>query len=73
MRQHTVQIEKTRQLLGYQPTEAHWLIRQVYNALGEVEGAVLGIKVNGELQQMRSELISKLSDRAAQTAGLLKP
>ena len=73
MRQHTVQIEKTRQLLGYQPPEAHWLIRQVYNALGEAEGAVLGIKVNGELQQMRSELISKLSDLAAQTAGLLKP
>ena len=73
IRQHTVQIEKTRQMLGYQPTEAHWLIRQLYNALGEAEGAALGIKVSGELQQMQSELIAKLAARANQIAGLLKP
>jgi len=71
LRQHTVQIEKTRQMLGHQPTEAHWLIRQVYNALGEAEGAALGIHVSGELQQLRSQLIEMIRIRAAQISGLL--
>ena len=71
LRQHTIQIEKTRSMLGYKPTEAHWLIRQVYNALGEAEGAALGINVSGELQQMRLALIETISARADQIIGLL--
>jgi hypothetical protein len=72
LRQHTVQIEKTRLMLGHQPTEANWLIRQTYNTLGEAESAALGIHLSGELQQMHSALIEKIRVRAAQIAALLQ-
>ena len=71
LRQHTVQIEKTRQQLGYSITEAHWLIRQVYNALAEAEGAAFGVQIGGEVWQMRSALIETIRQRAAQVTALL--
>jgi hypothetical protein len=42
VRQHTVQIEKTLDVLGSGPQEADRLLRVVYDALGEAEAAALG-------------------------------
>jgi len=42
LRQHTIQIDKTRAQLGRPATEAHRLLRLVYAALAEVEGALIG-------------------------------
>jgi hypothetical protein len=37
LRQHTIQLDKTLAMIGRPPTEAHRLIRNVYNALADVE------------------------------------
>jgi hypothetical protein len=42
LRQHTIQIEKTRDQLGRPAGEARRLLRLVYAALAEVEGALIG-------------------------------
>jgi hypothetical protein len=42
LRQHTIQMEKTRQMLGLPHPEALRLWRMIYAALAEVEGAGLG-------------------------------
>jgi len=46
MRQHTVQIQKTLDILARRPNEARRLLRLIYNALAKVEAACLG---NGEI------------------------
>ncbi len=40
--QHTVQVEKTLEALGYKPNEAKRLLRLVYRALAETESALIG-------------------------------
>ncbi len=40
--QHTIQVEKTLAAIGQVPTEARLLVRDLYRALGTVEGALLG-------------------------------
>ncbi len=42
LRQHTVQVEKTRAQLGRAPSEAQRLLRLVFAALAEVEGIAIG-------------------------------
>lgn len=42
LRQHTIQVEKTLAALGAAPSEAMRLLRLVYAALAEAEGAALG-------------------------------
>jgi len=42
VRQHTVQVIKTMDAIGRTPNEAKRLLRLVYNALAEVEGALIG-------------------------------
>ena len=42
LRQHTVQIEKIKVSLGIEPNESKRLLRLIYDALAEVEGALLG-------------------------------
>ena len=56
MRQHTVQIDKTLITLGRAPGEAPRLLRLIYAALGEVEGAGIGAP----------DILTKLSAPAAQ-------
>ncbi len=41
MRQHTIQIEKTRAALGLPPTETCRLLRHIYAALADVEGTLI--------------------------------
>lgn len=42
LRQHTIQIEKTLVGIEHQPNEAEHLLRIIYGALGEAEGARIG-------------------------------
>jgi hypothetical protein len=45
LRQHTIQVDKTLAQLGLAPSEAKRLLRYVYAALAEAEGAALGAEV----------------------------
>ncbi len=42
LRQHTIQVDKTRDQLGQPATEARRLLRLVYGALAEAEGQLIG-------------------------------
>jgi uncharacterized damage-inducible protein DinB len=48
MRQHTIQVQKTLDMLGRRPNEARRLLRLIYNALAKVEAARLGDGEIGE-------------------------
>jgi hypothetical protein len=47
LRQHTIQVEKSRDQLGRSATEARRLVRQVYAALAECEAALIGAPDTG--------------------------
>jgi len=68
MRQHTVQIEKTLNRLGILPSEAKRLLRLVYNALAEAEGALIGI--DDFYGEQRSELARGIQARALEIESL---
>ena len=48
LRQHTIQAQKTLDMLGLRPNEARLLLRLIYNALAEVEGALIGAEETGQ-------------------------
>lgn len=56
LRQHTVQIEKTLVALDYLPNESKRLLRLIYAALAEVEGAQLGAP---EISRREIELLAE--------------
>lgn len=56
LRQHTVQIEKTLVALDYLPNESKRLLRLIYAALAEVEGAQLGTP---EISRHEVELLAE--------------
>jgi uncharacterized damage-inducible protein DinB len=58
LRQHTIQLDKTLAVIR-PPTEAHRLVRNIYNALADVETA------NEQAQELRSEFALTISERAA--------
>ena len=58
LRQHTIQIDKTLAALGRLPGEPLRLLRMVYAALAEAEGALLGAEDTGGLV---SETAAKIS------------
>lgn len=67
LRQHTIQIEKTLDALGKLPTEAHRLLRHVYNALAEVDGALIGAdKLGAQENESTAEVINELADEIGQ-------
>ncbi len=69
LRQHIVQIEKTRQEIGRPPSEAERLLRLIYSVLAGVEGATIGAwEVGAEL---RNEVAGAISARADEIAELL--
>lgn len=51
LRQHTIQAEKTLEMLGRGPNEAKRLLRLIYRALAEVESALLGAEETGAAEQ----------------------
>jgi uncharacterized damage-inducible protein DinB len=58
LRQHTIQIDKTLALIR-PPTEAHRLVRNIYNALADVESA------NEPAEDLRTQFAATISERAA--------
>jgi hypothetical protein len=69
LRQHTVQIDKTRQAIAGPPSEARRLLRLVYGALAEAEAATLGAWQAGAAP--RREVAAAISARAKEIAGIL--
>jgi len=70
LRQHTVQTEKTLEMLALQPNEAMRLLRLVYNALAEVEAAAMGAPEFG--LQRRQALAETIANRADEIEVLVK-
>ena len=63
LRQHTVQVEKTLELLEMDPNEAKRLLRLIYTALADVEGAAIGAPAFGlEQRAALAEIIAKRAD-----------
>jgi uncharacterized damage-inducible protein DinB len=58
LRQHTIQLDKTLALIA-PPTEAHRLIRNIYNALADVESA------DEAAEDLRAAAANVISERAA--------
>ncbi len=59
LRQHAIQFDKTLVGIGRPPTEAHRLIRNVYNALAAVESE------RGSADDLRAAVARIIADRAA--------
>ena len=59
MRQHTIQLDKTLIGIGRAPTEAHRLIRNIYNGLADVESE------STAAERLRAAVASTIADRAA--------
>jgi len=70
MRQHTVQIEKTLDMLGHSPTEPRRLLRLIYAALADVDRIIIGDWGVGKEQ--RRELAGKISVRADEIAAIFE-
>jgi len=66
LRQHTIQIDKTRAVIGLLPNEAQRLVRLVYSALADVNGAMIGEWNIGE--NSRLELAEMISERTEEIA-----
>ena len=69
LRQHTIQVEKTLASVGHQLTEAGRLLRLLYGALGEAEGALIGAPDSAADRQR--EVAAAIAERAAEIAGLV--
>jgi hypothetical protein len=59
LRQHTIQLDKTLAGIGRPPTEAHRLVRNIYNALADVENE------SAPAAQLRSAAAKTVADRVA--------
>ena len=58
LRQHTIQLDKTLAVIR-PPTEAHRLVRNIYNALADVESA------DEPAEDLRAPVATTISERAA--------
>ncbi len=60
LRQHTIQVEKTLAGIGHELHEAEQLVRIIYGALGEAEGARIGAwEMNADQWRDAAEVITK--------------
>ena len=64
MRQHTIQIQKTLDMLARRPNEARRLVRLIYNALAKVEAARFGAGEADEkdCQALAAQLVARTRD-----------
>jgi hypothetical protein len=66
LRQHTVQVDKTLAGIDHPPRESKRLLRLVYAALAEAEGATIGAwELGAALHQEAAEAISTRADEVA--------
>ncbi len=61
LRQHTIQLDKTLAVIR-PPTEAHRLVRNIYNALADIESA------SEAADDLTAPVAATISDRAAALA-----
>ncbi len=69
MRQHTIQIEKTLRVLGHMPSESDKLLRLIYAALAQVEGALIGTGEN--YQDLLSASAKRMDERTNEIEDIL--
>jgi hypothetical protein len=70
IREHTIQIEKTLDMLGRRPAEAMRLLRLIYAALADAEGAAIGAPLAGvERQAALAATIARRADEVAAIVG----
>jgi hypothetical protein len=69
MRQHTIQVDKTLDIIGLAPNEGKRLIRMLYSALAEVNGALVG--ADETLKDEGIKLANTLAVRTVELQGLL--
>ncbi len=66
LRQHIVQVDKTLEGTGPSPNESRRLLRLIYSALGETEGATIGAwDVTEDLRREAAETIAARTDEIA--------
>jgi len=69
LRQHTIQVDKTRVVLEQSPNEAKRLMRLIYAALADATGAAIGAREIGESRRL--ELAKTINARAEEIASRL--
>jgi hypothetical protein len=69
LRQHIVQVDKTLEGTGHSRNESRRLLRLIYSALGETEGATIGAWDVAE--ELRREAAGTIAARADEIAGIL--
>jgi hypothetical protein len=69
LRQHTIQVDKTLVALGLAPTESKRLLRLIYAALAEAEGAAIGAL--GIASNAQAAVAAAIAARAEEVAGLV--
>ena len=70
MRQHTIQMEKTLNMLNLHPNEINRLLRMIYNGLARAENAMMGI--NESSLKVVNKYRKSIEDRTAELRGLFK-
>ncbi len=70
LRQHTLQIENTLLALTEPPSEAHHLLKLIYSALADTEGAIIGDWLLGQREQQ--ELAATIQQRADEIKVILE-
>ena len=71
LRQHTIQVDKTLLALDHEPTEARRLLRLIYRALAEAEGALIGAPDPVGLD-LRHQTAAAIAGRTDQIAAILQ-
>jgi len=69
LRQHIVQVDKTLEGTGHSPNESRRLLRLIYSALGETEGATIG--ASDVAEELGREAAGIIAARADEIAGIL--
>jgi len=62
LREHTIQVDKTLEGIGHKPAEPARLLRLIYQALGEVEGALIGLPDYEQMQQVAADINALAAD-----------
>jgi hypothetical protein len=69
MRQHSIQIEKTLEVIGPPVTEINRLLKLIYQGLSEADGALIGAwDVGEEIRLETAEILRRHSDEIASSA-----
>lgn len=62
LREHIIQVDKTLGGIGHKPAEPERLLRLIYQALGEVEGAMIGLPDHAQTRQVAADINALAAD-----------